>query len=182
MLQMFSFFPLQRFIQIRISPCILLYLFCMCLFTCMPLACVRDRGCEDVWGMHEWSALHLSRVGSLPFPMWLLRIRLRLAGLVASVFTYQDISLALMSFVSSQGGRLNENGPHKLIYWDVWVLVGALFWEGSKGMLLLEEMSLEVGFLVSVPCQWIRCKPCLLLQHLLCSSVMLRTATHPWKL
>lgn len=35
-------------------------------------------------------------------------------------------------------------GPYEfcVIYWDVWFLVGALFWEGSKGTALLEEMCL----------------------------------------
>lgn len=35
---------------------------------------------------------------------------------------------------------LNENGPYRLMYLDVWSLVGVMIWEGSGDVVILEEV------------------------------------------
>jgi hypothetical protein len=42
--------------------------------------------------------------------------------------------------------------PHKLIYLDIWSLVGRTVWEGWGSVALLEEVSLGVSFEVSEDC------------------------------
>lgn len=37
------------------------------------------------------------------------------------------------------GTSMNENGPYRLIYWNAWYLVGAV-WEELECIALLEEM------------------------------------------
>lgn len=40
---------------------------------------------------------------------------------------------------------MNENGPHRLRYLNVWFLVGGTAWEGLDGMALLEKVFTRCG-------------------------------------
>jgi hypothetical protein len=44
---------------------------------------------------------------------------------------------------------LNENGPCRLIYLNVWSLVSGTLWEGLEGLASLKYVLLGVGFQVS---------------------------------
>lgn len=63
-------------------------------------------------------------------------------------------------------GGLDENGSHRLVCLNAPFPVSGTVWEGLGGVVLSEEVSLEVDFEVSkahaIPhsavCLWIRCK------------------------
>ena len=43
-------------------------------------------------------------------------------------------------YVYMHCGGLNDSGPHRIIYFNAWSLVGAAVWGGSEGVILLEKV------------------------------------------